>query len=106
MSDPAPDIAVVPGAIDDYRDHHPSTAVLVVEVADTSLEFDRTRKMAMYARAGMADYWILNLADRRLEVSRDPRDAGYAAHFVLGPDDVISPLAAPQTRVHVAAFFP
>ena len=55
LSEPEPDLAVVPGAIEDYRDQHPSTAALVVEVADTSLEFDRTRKATVYATAGIPE---------------------------------------------------
>ena len=72
-SEPEPDVAVVSGSPRDYRDAHPSTALLVVEVADTSLLFDRTTKASLYARAGIADYWLLNLVDQIVEVHRTPQ---------------------------------
>lgn len=62
LSQPEPDIAVVTGSPRDYRDAHPAHAVLVVEVADTTLAYDRTRKLATYARSGIPEYWILDLA--------------------------------------------
>ncbi len=71
-SEPEPDVVVVPGRPRDYRDAHPSQPVLVVEVADTSLALDRLRKGSLYARAGIADYWVVNLIDEVLEVYREP----------------------------------
>jgi Uma2 family endonuclease len=71
-SEPEPDLAVVPGSPSDYVQEHPRTALLVVEVADTTLEKDRGRKAATYARAGIPEYWIVNLVDHCLEVYRDP----------------------------------
>src|SRR5215469_14042126 len=71
-SEPEPDVAVVPGEWADYRTSHPSRPVLVVEVAESSLSFDREDKGSLYARAGVRDYWIVNLVDRTLEVYRDP----------------------------------
>lgn len=72
LSEPEPDIAVVPGMIRDYAEAHPTTATLLVEVADTSLRYDRTVKDSLYAKAGIAEYWILNLGDRQLEIYVDP----------------------------------
>jgi Uma2 family endonuclease len=60
-SEPVPDVAIVPGKPSDYRTHHPTTALLVIEIADTSLEYDRTEKMSLYAAAGIPEYWIVNL---------------------------------------------
>lgn len=71
-SEPEPDVTVVRGSPRDYRDAHPSAALLVVEVADTTLSHDRDQKGSLYARAGVADYWIVNLVDQVLEVYRDP----------------------------------
>src|SRR3972149_2531438 len=71
-SEPEPDVAVVPGTARDYRAGHPTHAVLVVEVAESSLRRDREDKGSLYARAGIADYWIVNLVDRVLEVVREP----------------------------------
>ena len=81
---PEPDLAIVRGSILDYADRHPTgaDAALVIEVADTSLATDR-EKRHLYARAGIREYWIINLVDSLIEVFRDPvgtgRDADYAS---------------------------
>ena len=106
LSEPEPDLAVVPGVIDDYRDQHPSTAALVVEVADTNLEFDRTRKATVYATAGIPDYWILNLVDRRLEIYRQPAGAVYCTLSTCAPEDTVAPLGAPESHLRVASMLP
>jgi Uma2 family endonuclease len=72
---PEPDLAVVPGSVDDYETSHPRTALLVVEVADSSLKQDRLSKAAIYAAAGIPEYWIVNLRDEVVEVMRDPDPA-------------------------------
>lgn len=69
--EPEPDVCVVRGSFRDYRHAHPATAVLVVEVSDATLAFDRF-KAGLYAQAGIPEYWIVNLKDNRLEVHRDP----------------------------------
>lgn len=69
---PQPDLAVVPGGTEDYADHHPSSAFLLVEVAQTSVTQDRLTKAAIYARAGVPCYWAVNLRDRCVEVFREP----------------------------------
>ena len=74
-SEPEPDVAVVPGRPEDYRSAHPSRPVLTVEVAESSLDSDRVRKGSLYARAGLPDYWVLNLEDSVLEVYREPAPA-------------------------------
>jgi Uma2 family endonuclease len=95
----------------DYRDAHPSRPVLVVEVADSSLALDRLRKGGLYARAGIADYWIVNLIDEVLEVYRDPVRAA-PAHWkydtvrLLRRHAAVTPLAAPRARIRVAALLP
>src|SRR5882724_637743 len=71
-SEPEPDVAVVPGTFRDYVIGHPSQPVLVVEVSEASLALDREHKGSVYARARVADYWIVNLVDRVLEVYREP----------------------------------
>lgn len=106
-SEPEPDIAVVRGRIEDYLDAHPTSPVLVVEVADSSLAWDRERKGSLYARAGVADYWIVNLVGGVLEVYRDPEcvTAGrwrYATVRALKQRALVSPLAAPRARIRVA----
>jgi Uma2 family endonuclease len=104
-SEPEPDVAVVPGVADDYRRAHPSRPVLVLEVAVSTLGFDREGKGSLYARAGLADYWVLNLEARVLEVYRQPvpdRSGPfgwrYARREVVAPTGHIGPLAAPGAR--------
>ncbi|HEY8746397.1 MAG TPA: Uma2 family endonuclease [Tepidisphaeraceae bacterium] len=72
-SGPEPDLSVVPGSPRDYvGTGHPTTALLVVEVSDTTLRYDRRTKGGLYAKHGIQDYWIVNLIDRVVEVYRDP----------------------------------
>jgi Uma2 family endonuclease len=100
-TDPVPDLAVVPGRPRDYSGH-PTTADLVVEVADTSLDFDSQDKKLLYARAGIRDYWVVDINGRRLLVYRNPQGGDYVTQQTLGPMDTLSPLAAPTAVVRVA----
>jgi hypothetical protein len=95
-----------------YTHAHPATAPLVIEASDASLWYDR-RKGSLYARAGVAGYWIVNLRDNVLEVRRRPvPDAsahyghGYADLTTLRAGDAVAPLAAPQATVAVADLLP
>jgi Uma2 family endonuclease len=105
---PEPDVAVVPGKVTDYLRHHPTTALLVVEVALTSLPQDRLSKAAIYAAAAIPEYWIVNLRDRALEVLRDPdpRLRVYASRRVAAADEVLALAALPEVRVPVTAILP
>src|SRR5262249_50188888 len=109
-SEPEPDVAVVRGAPRDYLREHSSTAVLVVEVAHASLRADRTLKARLYARAGIGDYWIVNLVDRVLEVHRSPTGPRprrvYTGIRRICPSASIAPLAAPTARIVVADLLP
>ncbi len=112
-SQPEPDFAVVKGEPRDFLGKHPTTALLVVEVAASTLVFDRKSKASVYARAGIADYWIVNLEARTLEVYREPRsnpaDSGrfvYASVTVHHATEAVTPLAAPRTLVSVADLQP
>lgn len=112
LSEPEPDVVVVRGGPRDYP-KHPSSPVLVVEVADSSLAFDRVRKGGVYARAGVTDYWVVNLVDEVLEVYRDPARATssplgwkYASIRLLKRKASVTPLAAPRARIRVAALLP
>jgi Uma2 family endonuclease len=112
-SEPEPDVAVVPGRLDDYRHAHPSRPVLTLEVSLSSLAIDREAKASLYARAGLADYWILNLIARVLEVYREPvPDVSapygwrYAHREVVPPADHIAPLVAPTARITVTDLLP
>jgi len=112
-SEPEPDAAVVAGDPRDYRDTHPTRPVLIVEVAESRLAFDRRRKASLYARAGIADYWVVNLVDRVLEVYREPivvpaAPYGFRYRSVtrLGPTSTVTPLAAPSAAIPVADLLP
>ncbi len=105
-SEPEPDLAVVPGSPRDYRDTHPAEAVLIVEVADSSLAFDRERKSRLYARNGIPEYWIVNLVDNCLEVYRNPLQESYQFHAILRPPETVSPLSSPQASIPVAELLP
>jgi len=103
-TDPLPDAAVVPGSPRDYA-AHPATAALVVEVADSSLHFDLHDKRRLYAEAGIAEYWVIDVTGRVLHVFRDPHANDYRAHLTLGVADSVQPLAAPAA-VRVADLLP
>lgn len=112
-SEPEPDLAVVAGDPRDRPHHHPSRPALVVEVAESSLVFDRETKGLLYARAGVPEYWIVNLVDRVLEVYREPMETAgatsgrrYAAVAVFDAASVVVPLAAPAARIRVADLLP
>jgi Uma2 family endonuclease len=111
-SEPEPDISVVAGCRDDYTDH-PKTAVLVVEVSDTTLTFDRQQKMSLYAQAGIREYWIVNLVDCRIEVYRDPvadpdQPFGHRYREVrhASENETIATLENPQVVIPVADLLP
>ena len=112
-SEPEPDIVVVPGRLRDYLAAHPSRPVLIVEVAETSLKLDRLRKGGLYARAGIAEYWIVDLVGEALEVYRNPvrapsgrGDWKYDSVRRLRRNAIVTPLAAPRARIRVAALLP
>ena len=110
---PEPDLAVVAGSIRDYLQAHPTTAALVVEIADSSAWIDRKAKSRLYARAGIPEYVILNLPKRRLEVRRNPaeipgrpREFDYAEALLLTSKQKWSPLLAPDAQIAVAYLLP
>lgn len=105
-SEPEPDIAVVEGDVRDYRDEHPRTALLIVEVSDDSLRRDRTVKQRLYARCGVPDYWILSLADAHLEVYRDPGEDGYRTVIVRRAGETVAPLSCPAATIRVGDLLP
>ena len=105
-SEPEPDVAVVSGEARDYTRSHPTTAVLVVEVADKSLGHDRQRKLPLYARSGIPEAWVLNLRERTLEVYREPSDGLYRSRISLTDEDTVSPLAQPEAVIPVSELMP
>jgi Uma2 family endonuclease len=112
-SEPEPDVAVVPGSFRDYVAAHPSRPVLVVEVSESSLPLDRHHKGSLYARAGLDDYWIVNLVDQVLEVYRHPGPDPaapfgwrYQSVETLERRAFVSPLALTGARIRVADLLP
>jgi Uma2 family endonuclease len=86
-SEPEPDIVIARLRLDDYANSHPSPAdiILVIEVADSSIKFDRDTKAPLYAAAGISEYWIVNLIDNRLEIYRQPEGDIYASIEMIAP---------------------
>ena len=112
-TDPLPDFAVVPGGVRANLGGHPTTAALVVEVSDTTLDTDVTEKAELYATAGIADYWVVDVDGRKLLVFRDPvpLPAGlgatvYRTRHTFADTDAVSPLAVPTATVRVADLLP
>jgi Uma2 family endonuclease len=114
ISEPGPDLAVVQGSPRDYLGgDHPRTALLIVEVSEANLRFDRGRKASLYAAAGIKDYWIVNLIELQLEVLRDlvadptsPFGFTYKTRRVLKSGESISPLAHPHAVIKVSDVLP
>jgi len=111
-TDPEPDVALVAGSPRSVTTH-PTTAALVVEVSDSSLRYDTTTKLSLYAAAGIADYWVLDVNARQLLVFRAPQPDstqshghGYATHLTFGPNDTVAPLVAPNGVVRIADLLP
>jgi len=110
---PEPDIALVEGDDFAYLEEQPTTASLIIEVADTTLDTDRRIKSGLYAEAEIADYWIVNINDRVLEVHREPAPmsstkSGYGYRFVrhYTEQEQIAPLFAPEIVLDVKALLP
>lgn len=103
-AEPEPDIAVVPVA--DYSSHHPSDAHLVIEVAASSHTRDRTIKGPIYARAGIAEYWLVDLKTRTVDVHRDPRGGAWTTVTRHGETEIIHPLKFPDAAVEMGTVLP
>lgn len=111
---PDPDLAVIAGSPRQYRTQgNPETALLVVEVSEATLWFDRDPKASLYASANVADYWIVNLVQRQLEFYCDPvADSTqlfgfrYNSRTILDPADKVSPLAVSHAQITVAYLLP
>jgi Uma2 family endonuclease len=100
---PEPDLAVVAGRCQDHELEWPKTILLIVEVSDTTLRLDRGRKSDLYGRAGVQEYWVVNVNERVVEVRREPSPAGFKSIRLLQPDDELAPLAADAARMKLRA---
>ena len=112
-SEPEPDAAVVRGNFLDFAAEHPTSAVLIVEVSETTLAFDREVKASLYAAAGIPEYWISNLVHGQLESLRDPGPMpesrfgyGYRSRTIARPGEIVTTLAPARARVAVDDLLP
>ncbi len=114
-TDPSPDVVVVPGSIRDYAKCHPApgTIRLIVEVSDSTLHYDLGGKSHLYAAAGFAEYWVIDVNASQLHVFRElvadeaaPRGFRYASVQILNPTDSISPLAVLDSAILVGDLMP
>ena len=103
-SEPEPDVCVVRGQKSEFREKHPATAELVVEVAVSSLEIDRVKAL-IYAAAGVREYWIVCPVEKRVEVYRQPGAQGYGERTDFAPPAVLESSALPGVCVELAALF-
>jgi hypothetical protein len=105
--EPQPDVMVLPGTSDDYTDAPlASNVVLLVEISDSTLRYDRGTKARMYAAEGIPDYWLVHLQARTLEVRRQPENGAYLSLKVYGEEQAAAPFAAPNTLVNVIDLLP
>ena len=100
---PQPDVMLLRPRADYYTTSHPvaSDVLLLIEVADSSLDYDLVTKAAIYAQSGIEDYWVVNLVDKQLVVLRQPVDGGYRSVRTLTREDSLSPLAFPDVTISV-----
>lgn len=106
-SEPQPDVAVIRGTVDGLQAVPDETLVaLTVEVSDSTLAYDLNRKADLYARAGIADYWALDVNARRLFVHREPREGKYQSVQTLNETDSITPLEKPDASIKIVDLLP
>lgn len=108
MSEPQPDLIVLKRPTNQIAvgNPRPQELQLVIEVSDTSLHFDLTRKADLYARAGIAEYWVLDVAGRKLFVHREPQVGKYQLVTEYSAEESVAPLSAPQAQFLVSSAFP
>jgi len=103
-SEPEPDFMLLKRSPDDYTSRHPrpDDVHLLIEVSDTTLDYDREEKIPAYGRAGIPEVWIVDLNHASIEIYREPHFTGYASRTVLAPGEDIAPQAFPDAVVSVA----
>jgi Uma2 family endonuclease len=106
-NEPEPDLVVLAKPSREFRDANPRPADLrlVVEISDSTLGFDLTAKAELYARAGIVEYWVVDVAARRLIVHRDPRESLYRSVTAYAEQEALAPLAAPLSEFRIADAF-
>ena len=103
-SEPEPDLALLKPSPDVYASRHPQPddVFLLIEVSDSTLDYDREEKLPAYGRAGIAEVWIVNLTNTTIEVYREPHFTGYGVKRIVGAGDSLAPQAFPEVIVNVA----
>lgn len=101
---PEPDLAILRPRADDYTESNPTAEdiLMLIEVAESSLSYDRATKMRLYAQVGVPDYWIVNLVDKQIEIHRDPTAEGYKTIEIKRRGDAIQLVAFPDVTVSVS----
>lgn len=108
LNNPEPDGVALSQPVTAFSTHHPgpSDILLLVEVSDTTLHFDLSNKALLYARIGIAEYWVADIKERRFVVHRNPTPTGYAEVTSYSEEETLSPLARPDAIVRVADLLP
>ena len=113
LSEPEPDVSVVPGTPESYLEEHPSHPLLIIEVAESSSRIDGGYKASLYARAAVPEYWIVDLVHETVEVHREPEasdEARYGWRYrsveTLRAPATVAPLLAPDRSIAVADLLP
>lgn len=104
-SEPEPDLAWVVYGNYARRHPQPEEVLLLIEVADNSLAFDRRTKLAVYAEAGVAEYWIVNLLDEQIETFQEPDGLQYRKKSIYHGNDAVSPLTMPSALIVPSQLF-
>ena len=112
-SEPEPDVAIARNCSDNYLSSHPEPAdiLLVIEVSDSTLKYDRTTKLSLYAESGISDYWIFNLVDIQLEMHSEPYQKprggfDYRVKRVVLSNEVVVIPGFPDLSLNLSAVFP
>ena len=107
-SEPQPDVMLLKWRDDYYEGGHPkpSDVLLLIEVSDTTIDYDRGQKLSAYARAGITEVWIVSRQDRRIEAYTSPSEGVYSNVRHAGPTDTIAPQSFPDITLDIGQFFP
>lgn len=112
-SEPQPDMVIVRNRPDDYLSSHPlpSDVLLLIEISDSSLDYDRNTKLSLYAEDGIADYWIFNLVSNQLEIYSEPYHNlqgkfGYRQTRIVLPNEAIALPCFPELFLELSTIFP
>jgi Uma2 family endonuclease len=107
-SEPQPDITILKPRADYYRKSLPgaSDVLLLVEVAETTIAYDRRIKLPLYASYGIAEFWLIDLKAERLEVHSNPKEKTFASLRRLGKRDVATPSLLPSVSLHLKEVWP